>query len=72
MSPGSVTEKLYFFVGEYDSASKISEGGGNHEEGEDIRVIEVSIEDAMAAIGREIVDGKTIMLLQYAFIYLFR
>jgi nudix-type nucleoside diphosphatase (YffH/AdpP family) len=71
MSPGSVTEKLYFFVGEYDLENKISDGGGNHEEGEDIRVIEISIDDAMAAIGQEIVDGKTIMLLQYAFIHVF-
>ena len=28
MSPGSVTEKLYFFVGEYDPASKVHAGGG--------------------------------------------
>jgi nudix-type nucleoside diphosphatase (YffH/AdpP family) len=73
MSPGSVTEKLYFFVAEYDRNSRVSDGGGNHIEGEDIEVLELSIDDAMAAIERgEIADGKTIMLLQYACIHLFR
>src|SRR5271155_4960522 len=69
MSPGSVTEKLYFFLAEYDNGSRVAAGGGNFVEGEDIEVLELSIEDAMAAIERgEIADGKTIMLLQYAFI----
>lgn len=72
MSPGSVTEKLYFFVAEYDSTDKTALGGGNHSEGEDIEVLELSINAAMAAIAAgEIQDGKTIMLLQYAFIHLF-
>jgi len=73
MSPGSVTEKLYFFLAEYDTGSKASAGGGNHAEGEDIEVLELSIEDAMAAIeSGEIADGKTIMLLQHAYIHLFQ
>ncbi|WP_179638782.1 NUDIX domain-containing protein [Tunturibacter empetritectus] len=72
MSPGSVTEKLYFFLAEYNCGSRVAQGGGNFNEGEDIEVLELSIEDAMAAIGRgEIADGKTIMLLQYAYIHLF-
>jgi nudix-type nucleoside diphosphatase (YffH/AdpP family) len=72
MSPGSVTEKLYFFVAEYDSSSKVTGGGGNFMEGEDIEVLELSIEDAMEAVARgEIADGKTIMLLQYASLQLF-
>ncbi|RKP48362.1 NUDIX domain-containing protein [Trinickia fusca] len=67
MSPGSVTEKLHFFVGEYDASSRVGHGGGIEDEGEDIEVIELTLEDALAAITRgEIVDGKTIMLLQYA------
>src|SRR5580692_11313005 len=40
MSPGSVTERLYFFVGAYDITSKASDGGGNVAEGEDIEVLE--------------------------------
>jgi nudix-type nucleoside diphosphatase (YffH/AdpP family) len=72
MSPGSVTEKLYFFVAEYEASSKTALGGGNRAEGEDIEVLELSIDDAMAAIKRgEIADGKTIMLLQYACLHLF-
>lgn len=72
MSPGSVTERLYFFVAEYESGAKAALGGGNHAEGEDIEVLEFSLEEAMAAIGTgDIQDGKTIMLLQYAYIHLF-
>ncbi|MBV6322239.1 NUDIX domain-containing protein [Duganella violaceipulchra] len=71
MSPGSVTERLYFFVAEYDPASRIGDGGGIEEEGEDIEVLELTMEQAMQmmADGR-IADGKTIMLLQYAALHL--
>ncbi|WP_332851391.1 NUDIX domain-containing protein [Duganella sp. S19_KUP01_CR8] len=67
MSPGSVTERLYFFVAEYDPSSRIGDGGGIEEEGEDIEVLELAMDEAMQmmADGR-IADGKTIMLLQYA------
>ena len=72
MSPGSVTEKLYFFVAEYDAGSKAADGGGNLAEGEDIEVLELTIDEAMAAMGSgEIADGKTIMLLQYARLHIF-
>ena len=73
MSPGSVTEKQYFFVAEYDPAMRISSGGGLADEGEDIEVLELSIDEALAMIadGR-IVDAKTIMLLQYAALSIFR
>ncbi len=65
MSPGSVTEKLHFFVGEYQPDMKIGDGGGNPDEGEDIEVLELAIDEALAMIsdGR-IMDAKTIMLLQ--------
>lgn len=71
MSPGSVTERLYFFVAEYDPASRIGAGGGIAEEGEDIEVLELDIGVAMQMMtdGR-IADGKTIMLLQYAALHL--
>jgi nudix-type nucleoside diphosphatase (YffH/AdpP family) len=73
MSPGSVTEKLHFFVAEYEPDMKIGDGGGLRDEGEDIEVIEPTIDEALAMIadGR-IVDGKTIMLLQYAALNIFR
>lgn len=67
MSPGSVTEKLYFFVAEYTSAQKVNGGGGIDHEQEDIEVLELTLTEALQMItdGR-IQDGKTIMLLQYA------
>src|SRR5580704_3250933 len=73
MSPGSVTEKLHFFVAEYEPDMKIGDGGGLQDEGEDIEVIEPTIDEALAMIadGR-IMVGKTIMLLQYAALNIFR
>jgi nudix-type nucleoside diphosphatase (YffH/AdpP family) len=72
MSPGSVTEKLFFFVAEYDTTLKVSAGGGIEAEGEDIEVLELPFDEALAMVRRgEIVDGKTIMLLQYAALHLF-
>ncbi len=66
MSPGSVTEILYFFIAEYAKEMKVSEGGGLEEEQENIEVLELPFEEAysMIALGT-IKDGKTIMLLQY-------
>lgn len=70
MSPGSVTEILYFFVAEYDKNMKVSEGGGLAEEQENIEVLELDFDQAIHMISTgEIKDGKTIMLLQYAQIH---
>ncbi|HPG07098.1 MAG TPA: GDP-mannose pyrophosphatase NudK [Saprospiraceae bacterium] len=67
MSPGSVTEILYFFIAEYDQAMKVSEGGGLMEEQENIEVLEIKFEEAYNMIHTgAIKDAKTIMLLQYA------
>lgn len=66
MSPGSVTEKLHFFVAEYQAQDRIVDGGGLAEEGEDIEVVEMPLSEALAGIANgHIQDGKTIMLLQY-------
>ena len=66
MSPGSVSEILYFFIAEYDPSMKVHAGGGVEDEQEDIEVLEISFDKAyeMIATG-EIKDAKTIMLLQY-------
>lgn len=67
MSPGSVTEILYFFVAEYDEHMKVSDGGGLEQEQEHIEVLELDFDTAYQMIhSGEIRDGKTIMLLQYA------
>ncbi|MBS1563559.1 MAG: GDP-mannose pyrophosphatase NudK [Bacteroidetes bacterium] len=70
MSPGSVTEILYFFAAEYTRDMKVNEGGGVEHEQENIEVLEIPFSKAidMMATG-EIKDGKTIMLLQYAQIH---
>jgi GDP-mannose pyrophosphatase NudK len=66
MSPGSVTEILYFFIGEYSKAQKVNEGGGVEGE-ENIEVLELPFDSAWQMMERgEIKDAKTIMLLQYA------
>lgn len=73
MSPGSVTERLYFFVAEYDPTMRLSGGGGNDTEGEDIEVLELPIDHALAMIASgEIQDGKTIILLQYIALHLLK
>lgn len=66
MSPGSVTEKLHFFVGEYQASDRLNEGGGLAAEGEDLEVIELPLAQALQAVRQgTIVDAKTIMLLQF-------
>ena len=65
MSPGSLTEKCACFIGHYTPGQTVSAGGGLANEGEDIEVIELGFDAAIAMIARgEIVDAKTIMLLQ--------
>ncbi len=73
MSPGAVTEKLHFFVAEYQPNMRIGSGGGIASEGEDIEVLELPFDQALAMIGDgRIADAKTIMLLQYAALNIFR
>ncbi|MCB8821681.1 NUDIX domain-containing protein [Microvirga rosea] len=66
MSPGSVTEQLVFFVARYAPHDRIGDGGGAADEGEDIEVLEPTLDEALLMIDRGgIIDGKTIMLLQH-------
>ncbi len=70
MSPGSVTEMLHFFVAEYSPAQRVTDGGGVEEE--DIEVIELRFEEALRQVASgELMDGKTIMLLQFAALHIF-
>jgi nudix-type nucleoside diphosphatase (YffH/AdpP family) len=66
MSPGSVTERLHFYVAPYTPGDRVASGGGLADDGEDIDVLELPFEDALAMVadGR-IADGKTIILLQW-------
>src|SRR5215211_4057900 len=66
VSPAAVMEKIVFFTCAYSPADKVSEGGGLKEEGEDIDVVETTLEEAAAMIETgEIVDAKTVVLVQY-------
>lgn len=66
MSPGSVTELLYFFIAEYSKDMKVADGGGVEGEEENIEVLELPFDQSLKMIeSGEIKDGKTIMLLQY-------
>jgi GDP-mannose pyrophosphatase NudK len=72
-TPGSVAEMIHYFVAEYEPTQKVGEGGGLEEEKEDIEIIEIPFEDAFIKIqSGEITDAKTVILLQYARIYLFQ
>jgi nudix-type nucleoside diphosphatase (YffH/AdpP family) len=66
-SPGAFCEKLTFFVAEYAAADRIGAGGGLEHEGEDIEILEPTLDEALTMIERgEIIDAKTILLLYYA------
>lgn len=66
MSPGSVTELIHFYTGEYNDEMKVSAGGGNIHEQENIQVMETPYKEALQMIKEgKIKDAKTIMLLQY-------
>jgi len=66
MSPGSVTELVHFYIGEYNDAMKKSKGGGNSEEQEEIEILELSIDNALDYIKKGLIkDGKTIMLIYH-------
>ncbi len=66
MCPGSVTQKLYLFLGEFDETMKIDSGGGAADETENIEVLEYNFEDALGMVFNGVIkDAKSAMLLQY-------
>lgn len=66
MSPGSVTERVSFFAAEYSPSDRVAQGGGVEAEGEEIEVLELTIDDAAEQLATgQIVDGKTVLLLQW-------
>lgn len=66
-SAGILTELIHFYVAPYTDAQKTGEGGGLPEEGEELTVVELNFQDALAMVERgEIRDAKTILLLQHA------
>ena len=72
VSPGSVTERIHFFAAPFERDERVGEGGGLAEEGEDIEVLEIGIDDALGMIpDGQIEDMKTILLLQHAALHVF-
>ena len=66
MSPGGMTEKIACFVAAYGAADRVGPGGGVDAD-EDIEIIELPFDEALAMIeSGEIRDAKTIALLYYA------
>ena len=73
MSPGSVTERLFFFLAPCSAGDRTRDGGGDREEGEDIEVLEIPFDEALAMIADGTIrDAKTIMLLQHLALTAFR
>lgn len=69
-SPGVMTEKMHFFIGEYTDDMKVSDGGGLDVEHEDIEVLELPFSQAVDMLDNGgIHDTRTIVLLQYAQIH---
>ena len=64
MSPGGVTELIYFFIAEYNDTQRADDGGGVDDE--DIEVLELPYHRALEMMANgEIRDGKAVILLQY-------
>ena len=64
MSPGGVTELIYFFIAEYNDTQRANDGGGVDDE--DIEVLELPYHRALEMMANgEIRDGKAVILLQY-------
>jgi ADP-ribose pyrophosphatase len=70
MSPGSVKEEVHFFCAEYRQRDHMEDGGGLKDEGEDIEVVEMDVDEALGQIGTGIVDAKTVILLQHAALHI--
>ncbi len=71
-TPGSVTEQLHYYCAEYMPDKRVGHGGGLADEGEDIEVLEVELDEAVRWIEQGlIVDAKTIILIQYAQLHVF-
>jgi nudix-type nucleoside diphosphatase (YffH/AdpP family) len=72
-SPGGSLELVHIFLGEYDEGTRVTEGGGNPNEGEDIEILEVPVPTAMQWIeDKAIRDARTIIALQHLYMKMLR
>ncbi|PQJ82360.1 NUDIX domain-containing protein [Polaribacter glomeratus] len=66
LSPGLMKERTYLYVASYNEDNKVDNGGGLASENEEIEVLETSFKTALKMIEtEEIIDARTIMMLQY-------
>ena len=65
-NPSSLTETVHCFLGEYGERDRQGLGGGKEEEGEDIEVLEMDVDEAFRQVkAGGIADAKTVILLQF-------
>jgi nudix-type nucleoside diphosphatase (YffH/AdpP family) len=66
-APGILTEVVHCFAAVADGSMRIGDGGGLDDEHEDIEIVTLTLDEAMAMVASgEISDAKTIIMLQWA------
>lgn len=66
-APGILTEVVHCFAAIADSSMRVDDGGGLADEHEDIEIVTLTFDEAMAMVtSGEISDAKTIIMLQWA------
>jgi hypothetical protein len=62
VSPGGTSERIILFYAEVTNEDRIGSGGGVEAEGENIRLVELSLSDLHSALeSNDIVDAKTLV-----------
>ena len=70
-SPGSSLQLVHIFLAEYDHHTRVGEGGGKAVEGEDIELIEITVDEATRwVLDGRIRDARTVLAVQYFFLRL--
>ena len=65
LSPGGSTEQIHLYLGYLHHAQRVAEGGGLASEHEDIQLVSLPFQDALAMIeSGDICDAKTVIALQ--------
>jgi ADP-ribose pyrophosphatase len=65
-SPGACSERIHLYLGHVSTPDSVGAGGGRPEEGEDIRVRELPLDEALHLVREGAIrDAKTIIALQY-------
>nr|WP_321458398.1 NUDIX hydrolase [uncultured Cohaesibacter sp.] len=66
VSPGTLTERIHAYLASYSLTDRVGTGGGLDEEGEDIIVEEIALDElGEAVLQGTLRDAKTILLIQH-------